>query len=432
MTTVSAEDRERATECADELISESHPYGLKNLARCYLDTLATNAVLEERVKTLSKFLEDLTATVKSDTGCADNTWDVADYIREAANQKETSVDPINAIPSARTDDNTAPPRYVPKVGELAKLTSSPDPEDGIAIGKVWLISGVDSGRCDDMARWHYVVHTEPGKGLRCIHRGATWEPVEAKAEPDTKPREPGCKCQWEEGDSPCPVHGEAEAKAEPPTTKGVASDPRQFSTTAEALACLREAVAEGCHQEHGAHDAIAYLDGRLVADPPPEAATEWRLYSRAPVEARPYVPGEALSDIVSISAFDRENGSPKGGDVIARNPANHQDTWLVAESYFVANYRPEAEYRAELEREISLVFEQGKRVGGRRSAAELPPEAAAGEPSEGVTLTTRMFALFAAPAPAPDVGKDQGQTGQKGRTEWRTQRIRWCSPHRRQ
>jgi hypothetical protein len=23
-------------------------------------------------------------------------------------------------------------------------------------------------------------------------------------------RKPGCLCQWEEGDSPCPVHGESE------------------------------------------------------------------------------------------------------------------------------------------------------------------------------------------------------------------------------
>lgn len=27
---------------------------------------------------------------------------------------------------------------------------------------------------------------------------------------DTEPRLPGCQCQWEAGDSPCPVHGEEE------------------------------------------------------------------------------------------------------------------------------------------------------------------------------------------------------------------------------
>lgn len=33
--------------------------------------------------------------------------------------------------------------------------------------------------------------------------------VEASQE-DTEPRPEGCECQWEAGDSPCPVHGEAD------------------------------------------------------------------------------------------------------------------------------------------------------------------------------------------------------------------------------
>jgi len=41
---------------------------------------------------------------------------------------------------------------------------------------------------------------------------------------------------------------------------------------------------------------------------------------------------------VSISAADLKNGSPKLGDKIARNPANHNDRWLVAEDYFIANF----------------------------------------------------------------------------------------------
>jgi hypothetical protein len=56
-------------------------------------------------------------------------------------------------------------------------------------------------------------------------------------------------------------------------------------------------------------------------------------------ELRPYVPGESL-DGVSISETDRKNGSPKAGDMIARNPANHDDQWLVAEAYFQANFEP--------------------------------------------------------------------------------------------
>jgi hypothetical protein len=55
-------------------------------------------------------------------------------------------------------------------------------------------------------------------------------------------------------------------------------------------------------------------------------------------ELRPYVPGEDLSERVSISAGDREAGSPKEGDMIARNPDNHDDQWLVAQEYFEANF----------------------------------------------------------------------------------------------
>lgn len=57
-------------------------------------------------------------------------------------------------------------------------------------------------------------------------------------------------------------------------------------------------------------------------------------------ELRPYVPGETLSDRVSISAADREAGSPKAGDMIARNPKNHDDQWLVAAQYFQDNFEP--------------------------------------------------------------------------------------------
>lgn len=43
---------------------------------------------------------------------------------------------------------------------------------------------------------------------------------------------------------------------------------------------------------------------------------------------------------VSISAEDRKNGSPKIGDMIARNPKNHDDQWLVAKQYFEDNFEP--------------------------------------------------------------------------------------------
>lgn len=42
---------------------------------------------------------------------------------------------------------------------------------------------------------------------------------------------------------------------------------------------------------------------------------------------------------VSISAADVDAGSPKIGDMIARNPNNHEDRWLVAAAYFKRNFR---------------------------------------------------------------------------------------------
>lgn len=60
---------------------------------------------------------------------------------------------------------------------------------------------------------------------------------------------------------------------------------------------------------------------------------------RALAELRPYVPGERLPR-VSISGPDKEAGSPKEGDWIARNPNNHDDEWLVSAVYFAANFEP--------------------------------------------------------------------------------------------
>lgn len=56
-------------------------------------------------------------------------------------------------------------------------------------------------------------------------------------------------------------------------------------------------------------------------------------------ELRPYQPGESM-DRISISAPDKEAGSPKIGDMIARNPKNHDDQWLVAAQYYADNFEP--------------------------------------------------------------------------------------------
>ena len=67
--------------------------------------------------------------------------------------------------------------------------------------------------------------------------------------------------------------------------------------------------------------------------------SDFELYKkRNYTEMRPYIVGEVLSDFVSISKDDRENGSPKDGDMIARNPENHLDQWLVSKEFFEDNY----------------------------------------------------------------------------------------------
>ena len=65
---------------------------------------------------------------------------------------------------------------------------------------------------------------------------------------------------------------------------------------------------------------------------------EFYQYRRVQIaEMRPYSPGELMKDI-SISQPDLEAGSPKVGDMIARNPKNHKDQWLVSEQYFADNF----------------------------------------------------------------------------------------------
>jgi len=57
-------------------------------------------------------------------------------------------------------------------------------------------------------------------------------------------------------------------------------------------------------------------------------------------ELRPYIEGEKLPATLAISPADSKAGSPKLGDMIARNPKNHQDQWLVSAQYFADNFEP--------------------------------------------------------------------------------------------
>ena len=66
--------------------------------------------------------------------------------------------------------------------------------------------------------------------------------------------------------------------------------------------------------------------------------TTFKKYNRTNIsEMRPFHKGEKLKS-VSISDEDKKNGSPKNGDMIARNPKNHNDKWLVAKKYFKENF----------------------------------------------------------------------------------------------
>lgn len=66
--------------------------------------------------------------------------------------------------------------------------------------------------------------------------------------------------------------------------------------------------------------------------------TEFKQYRRSQIAEMADWSPEIDMTTVSISAPDKEAGSPKPGDKIARNPKNHADKWLVAAAYFADNF----------------------------------------------------------------------------------------------
>ena len=55
----------------------------------------------------------------------------------------------------------------------------------------------------------------------------------------------------------------------------------------------------------------------------------------------PFIDGMEKTDFwidVSVSVADKEAGSPMEGDMIAINPKNIDDKWLVAKAYFEEHY----------------------------------------------------------------------------------------------
>jgi hypothetical protein len=69
----------------------------------------------------------------------------------------------------------------------------------------------------------------------------------------------------------------------------------------------------------------------------------WMKYRRSQIAEMRYWTEFVDMTGVSVSQADREAGSPKVGDMIARNPKNHADQWLVAAQYFADNFEPTGE-----------------------------------------------------------------------------------------
>lgn len=87
----------------------------------------------------------------------------------------------------------------------------------------------------------------------------------------------------------------------------------------------------------------------------------FKKYRRIQVaEIRPYIPEEIPIKDISVSEADRQQGSPKLGDKIARNPKNHADQWLIAADYFADNFAPLDPEEEQEAREFD--FERGAAV----------------------------------------------------------------------
>ena len=56
-------------------------------------------------------------------------------------------------------------------------------------------------------------------------------------------------------------------------------------------------------------------------------------------ELRPYEPGRRPRRSERFAGRQKA-GSPKAGDMIARNPKNHTDQWLVDAKFFAENFEP--------------------------------------------------------------------------------------------
>lgn len=84
---------------------------------------------------------------------------------------------------------------------------------------------------------------------------------------------------------------------------------------------------------------------------------QFKQYTRTNIaEMAEWTPEVDMTD-VSVSAEDKRAGSPKPGDMIARNPENHDDKWLVNADYFSANF-------AEVQHVVDVTVEEMVQFSG--------------------------------------------------------------------
>lgn len=73
------------------------------------------------------------------------------------------------------------------------------------------------------------------------------------------------------------------------------------------------------------------------------ATDEFKQYERQVTtgELRPYVPGESLLNVTVNEKDIQDYGCPKEGDMIARDPKDRDNQWLVSKEYFERHYKLE-------------------------------------------------------------------------------------------
>ena len=120
----------------------------------------------------------------------------------------------------------------------------------------------------------------------------------------------------------------------------------------------------------------------------PKEALEFIQYRRKQIaELRPWQSGDDMSGI-SVSAEDTKAGSPKAGDMIARNPKNHADQWLVAAAYFADNFEPVASIQGEDAVERVARTPPGE-VGASHNSGEREPSVMPVSSSGGTELRVK-------------------------------------------